>query len=463
MPATAATPEQLDELQEKYRETLAEQKALADAVKEKSGGIFSDDELKKFDELDALAEQFEQDIHQVSVSLSASDRFRKRKRFVETLGALFRNDPTPDRETSPDSLGTAPAGADEPRLWGTLGEQLSAIYAAGNPMLGNRVDERLTQMLSPTGSSEGVPSDGGFLVQQDFSTEILKRMYDVGQLLSRVRRIPVSANANGLKINAIDETSRATGSRLGGIRVYRKEEGEQGTGSKPKLRQIELTLKKLFGMWYATDELLADQTALGSVAQDGFAEEFSFANENELINGDGGAEMQGILGCSALVSVAAETGQAAATIVKENIDKMWARMWSRSMMNAVWLVNQDVFPQLFQLSQTTGTSGVPVWLPPGGINGSPLSTIYGRPVIPVEYCPTLGTVGDIMFVDLSQYVMIEKGGLQSDQSMHLRFDYGETAFRWIMRNDGKPTWRNALTPFKGSNTLSPYVALATRS
>lgn len=462
MPATAATPEQLDELQEKYRETLAEQKALTDTVKEKSGGLFGDDDLKKFNELDALAEQFEQDIHQVSVSLSATDRFKKRKRFVETLGSLFANDPTPDRLTSHDSLGNAPNGGDEPKLWKSLGEQLSAIYEAGNPMGGHRVDERLT-MLAPTGSSEGSPSDGGFLVQQDFSTEILKKMYDVGQLLSRVRRIPVSSSANGLKINAIDETSRATGSRLGGIRVYRKAEGDQGTGSKPKLRQIELTLKKLFGMWYATDELLADQTALGSVAQDGFAEEFSFANENELINGDGAAEMQGILGCSALVSVAAETGQAAATIVKENIDKMWSRMWSRSMQNAVWLVNQDVFPQLFQLSQTTGTAGVPVWMPPGGISGSPFSTIYGRPVIPVEYCPTLGTVGDIMFVDLSQYVMIEKGGLQSDQSMHLRFDYGETAFRWIMRNDGKPTWRSALTPFKGSNALSPYVALATRS
>ena len=37
---------------------------------------------------------------------------------------------------------------------------------------------------------------------------------------------------------------------------------------------------------------------------------------------------------------------AAATILKENIDKMWARCHSKWRAGAVWLVNQDVEPQL---------------------------------------------------------------------------------------------------------------------
>ena len=41
--------------------------------------------------------------------------------------------------------------------------------------------------------------------------------HDMGEILSRVNKIPISANANGIKIPGVDETSRATGSRWGGV------------------------------------------------------------------------------------------------------------------------------------------------------------------------------------------------------------------------------------------------------
>jgi len=164
------------------------------------------------------------------------------------------------------------------------------------------------------------------------------------------------------------------------------------------------------------------------------------------------------------VSVAKEVGQAAATVVYQNVLKMWSRMWAPSRGNAVWFINQDVEPQLMQLYMAVGTGGVPVWMPANGISGSPYATLFGRPIIPVEYCPTLGTVGDIMLVDLSQYEFIDKGGVQQTSSIHVSFLTGETAFRFMYRCNGMPEWKSALTPKSGSaNTLSPYVALATRS
>jgi hypothetical protein len=60
-------------------------------------------------------------------------------------------------------------------------------------------------------------------------------------------------------------------------------------------------------------------------------------------------------------------------------------------------------------------------------------------------------------------LLIEKDGLQTDQSMHVRFLYNEQAFRFIMRINGQPIWQSALTPYKGANTLSPYVTLAARA
>jgi HK97 family phage major capsid protein len=86
----------------------------------------------------------------------------------------------------------------------------------------------------------------------------------------------------------------------------------------------------------------------------------------------------------------------------------------------------------------------------------------GRPVIPVEYCSTLGTVGDIVLADLSQYIVIDKGGVQTAESIHVRFAYDERTFRATYRIDGQPWHRSAITPANGSNTQSPFVALATR-
>jgi HK97 family phage major capsid protein len=110
-----------------------------------------------------------------------------------------------------------------------------------------------------------------------------------------------------------------------------------------------------------------------------------------------------------------------------------------------------------------GTGGAPVFMPPGGLSGAPYGTLMGRPVIPVEYCATVGTEGDIILADLSQYLMIDKGGINAASSMHVRFIYDEMAYRFIYRVDGQPIWNSALTPKNGSNTLSPFVTLATRS
>jgi HK97 family phage major capsid protein len=87
----------------------------------------------------------------------------------------------------------------------------------------------------------------------------------------------------------------------------------------------------------------------------------------------------------------------------------------------------------------------------------------GRPVVPVEFCSTLGTKGDIILWDPSTYLVGTRGGMQSAVSMHVYFSTAEQQFRFILRMDGKPWWTSPLTPFKGSNTQSCVVTLATRA
>lgn len=350
----------------------------------------------------------------------------------------------------------------EKKPWRDFGEQMRAIRYACTP--GGPIDPRLApETRAASGLGETVPSDGGFLVQQDFSTELVRQMYEVGTIAGRCRRIPIGPNANGLKMNGIDETSRVDGSRWGGVRAYWEGEADTASASKPKFRQMSWTLKKLLAFCYTTDELLEDTTALGAILAQAFAEEMAFKLDDAIYNGNGAGLPLGIMNANCLVTVAKENGQAASTLVYENIVKMWSRMWGRSRANAVWFINQDIEPQLNSMSIAVGTGGVPVYMPAGGLSQSPYSQLYGRPVIPVEMAATLGTTGDIVLADMSQYLLVDKGGIANDYSVHVRFLYGEGTYRFVLRSDGQPLWASAKTPFKGSNTLSPFVALATRS
>ena len=348
----------------------------------------------------------------------------------------------------------------------SFGEQLQAIARASSP--GAPTDKRLVYSAETraTGMGESIPSEGGFLVQTDFASEILKKTYDTSVIFNRARKIPISGNSNGLKINYVDETSRADGSRWGGILLYWLEEAGTKTASKPKFGQIALSLKKIAGICYATDELLQDSSALGGIVTQGFAEELGFKLDDAMINGTGAGQPLGILNAPCLVTVAAETGQTGLTVIWENIMKMYAQFWSRSYANGVWYINQSVLTQLMSMTIPVGTGGIPVWMPANLAQGRPNSTLMGMPVIAVEQCSTLGTVGDIILADMTQFVCITKGGLQSAQSMHVRFIYDEQVFRFVYRVDGQPIWSASLTPYKDASTslpLGPFVTLAVRA
>ncbi len=345
--------------------------------------------------------------------------------------------------------------ATDSKVFASLGEQMMAVYRSASP--GGKVDGRLNTRAA-SGLNESNPSDGGFLVQHEFVNTLLKRTYETGVLASKVRRIPISGNNNGLKINSIDEDSRATGSRWGGVQTYWQDEADSLAGSRPKFKQIDLSLKKLTGLCYATDELLQDSAALEAVIKEAFAEEFGFKIDDAIIEGNGAGQPLGILKSGALVTVAKETSQTD-KITVENLIKMWNRLWPRSRANAVWYINQELEPYLYTL--TIGDK--PVYIPAGGLSEKPFATLFGRPVVPLEQCNAAGEVGDIILADIGQYLLIDKGGINQSSSIHVRFLYDENVFRFIYRIDGQPIWTKPLTPYKGSNTVSPFVTLAKRN
>ena len=393
-----------------------------------------------------LSEEEQKDIDKYEEEIRAWDESIGRAEKLLAIEPEDRSTEKPEVKPSPTK--------DTEKRFSSFGEQLMAAYRAAMP--GGKVDERLSTRAA-SGLNETTPSDGGFLVQQDFVTELLKRTYETGILASKVKKIPISTNANGMKINAIDEDSRANGSRWGGVQTYWEGEADEITASKPKFRQMELSLKKLTGLCYATDELLQDAAALEAVIRQAFAEEFGFKIDDAILSGSGEGEPLGILNSGAIVTVAKEASQTD-IITVENLIKMWNRLWSRSRANAVWYINQELEPYLYTLK----IGDKPVYIPAGGLSEKPYGTLFGRPVVPIEQCSAAGEVGDIILADIGQYLLIDKGGIKSASSIHVRFLYDENVFRFIYRVDGKPIWTKPLTPYKGSATVSPFVTLAKR-
>lgn len=408
--------------------------------------------LKIAERIEAMTATPEEEARAAEIVTQLADYDRKIAD-MEALKAMEMKDEMP--ATMPAQL------RQEPEKFKSLGEQLQAVARASGP--GAFMDNRLAPLAAAHGMNEGVSSQGGFLVQQDLAAGILTPMVEQGKILRRCQRIPISANANGIKINAVDQSSRADGYRWGGVNAYWAAEAGTVSASKPKLRQMTLDLKKLMALYYATDEVLADAAALTGLASQAFQQEMLYKAEDAVIRGTGAGQPKGILSDSGVyVEVSKESNQAADTVVFENIVKMYARMWPGGMSNAVWFVNQDVLPQLFSMSLDVGTGGVPVFLPPGGASASPYGTLMGRPIEVIEQADTVGDLGDIMFLDLSQYLLAEKGGVEAASSIHVYFAYDETTFRFIWRLDGQPAWNSYVTPANSTSYISPFIVLEAR-
>lgn len=321
------------------------------------------------------------------------------------------------------------------------------------------IDNRLIQNAPTTVSTEGTGADGGFAVPPEFRSEITRLVMGEDSVIARTDQLTTGSN---FMVLPKDETT--PWQTTGGIQSYWEGENNQLTQSKVALEQDSIRLNKLTTLVPVTEELLADASGIDSYLRSKVPEKMDYKIHDALINGNGVGRPTGVLQSGALVTVAKEGSQAADTVVYENIVKMWSRMYGPARRNAVWMINQDIEPQLFTMSFEGTSSSVPAYMPAGGLSGSPYGMLMGRPVIESQACQTLGDLGDIILVDWSKYRTIQKTeGMRSDVSMHLWFDYDTLAYRFIIRLAGNGWYSSPITPANSANTLSPFVTLAARA
>ncbi|MFC5353548.1 phage major capsid protein [Azospirillum himalayense] len=435
----------IENLRARQQELQAEAEAIVNAADEE-GRDLTEDELES-------VQASKTEIDKLSKQIAA------REAIQITNGPGRRTAPEPSNgpATGPrQTIAPTPRNSDPRHGFRNFGEFAKTVMDAGS-----RNESALTRMsnVASTYGNEGAGADGGFLVPPEFRRSIWQKVMNEDNLLTRCEQLVTGSNS---MVVPKDETTPWQTS--GGIQVYWESEAAQATQSKPALETTTMRLNKLLGLVPITDELREDAPGLESWLNAKAPAKMVSAINTAIVSGNGVGKPLGILSAPSLVTVAKENSQAADTIVFNNISKIWSRMYAPCRRNAVWLINQDIEPQLDALAFPGTGTAVPVYLPAGGLSTSPYATLKGRPVIPVEACKTLGDLGDIILVDLSQYYALTKGqDIKTDVSMHLFFDQAITAFRFMFRVTGQPAWGSSITPQNGNSTRSWAVALAERA
>jgi HK97 family phage major capsid protein len=350
----------------------------------------------------------------------------------------------------------------------SIAEYCQAIKAEATPgTQKNRVTllhklEVVRSFQNAFGSED--PGAGGFLIPEIMRSELLQLALEDSIVRSRATVIPMSTLS--VPIPTVDDTSHVS-SIFGGVTFSWTEEAAALSESTATFGKVTLLAKKLTGYFTVPNELLADAPAFSGWFDTKVPAGLAWFEDVAFMTETGAGTPQGFINSPGSVQVAKESGQTAATIVWENIVKMYARMLPTSLPSAVWIASIDTFPQLATMALSVGTGGGPVWIGGYGNSGgasAPPMTILGRPVVFTEKVSALGTTGDINFVDLSYYLIGDRQAVAVSASTDYLFANDKTAYRIIERVDGRPWLQTALTPHNNSSsTLSAFVQLATRS
>lgn len=303
--------------------------------------------------------------------------------------------------------------------------------------------------------AEGAGNTGGYLVPEEYKTEILRVNLENSVVRNNGARI-IQMNSNVASFPALDMSSNANGSIYGGATAYWGKENTSITESQPSFDNVKLEVNKLTAYVEDSNELEQDAiTNMGSLLTMMYGEVLAFEEDYAFINGDGVNKPLGILTAPCLVSVSRAT---ASQIHPSDIVNMIAR-FRGSLDRAVFVVNQSALPQIYQLRDENGNY---IWHPgmSGSISSKAMGTIYGIPMKVSEKAPALGTKGDLILADWSHYLIGDRGGLRTDYSQHFKFQSDQMAYRCIKRVDGQPWLKSAITPRNGGSTLSPFVTIA---
>ncbi|KKN09780.1 hypothetical protein LCGC14_1043170 [marine sediment metagenome] len=324
------------------------------------------------------------------------------------------------------------------------------------------------QFRAAVGSDEHGGYDygrGGAAIPVTLLPGMLQLGFEGDPTTGRTQMVPMASPVVSLLARVDKDHSTSVS---GGFTVTRRPETVDISSSRTQLERVKLEAAGLFGLAFATNELLTDSPiSFVAIIEAGFRDQFAHEVLKEKLRGTGADQYLGALTALASATLGptvAVTRTTTSEIKADDVVNMRSRCWGYQ--NAIWIANHDCYPMMSKLAHIITDGGAtPV--------GAGAITLYqqslvedrpdmllGRPVFYSEYASSLGVAGDLGLYNWSQFLEGLYQPLQGAESVHVRFVQHESAFKFWLRNAGAPWWRTAMTPNQSSTTLSPFVIIA---
>jgi HK97 family phage major capsid protein len=381
---------------------------------------------------------------------------------------------SPDHRGRPRGLGMGPAyvaiaaAAGHPTPLGKVShegiEKAHGFYTVqkaashGIPTRGGQV--RKVALAESSGTA------GGYVIPPQYQSELLTLAAEDGFIEEKCKSLPMTGRSVEWPMLDIT-TAQSTGTSpyFGGVLATWQPEAVSYAETEPAFRLSTWTAWDLTLYAVASNQLLADNgIGLDALLTQLFSQAVTWYKEYAFLTGTGsGAKMPlGILNAPATIL---QSRSAPGQFRLADAAAMMSRLHVRSWDSACWIMHQSVLPQMLLMTANAASGDRLVNLSPigdgkygGAVQKFPKVFLNGLPIYFTEKLPTLGTTGDVVLVDWSQYVIGNRMELQIDVSPHFLFRTNQMAWRVIARCDGKPWLNNSITDANGW-TSSPFVVL----
>lgn len=301
----------------------------------------------------------------------------------------------------------------------TFGEVVAAAFKA-RTCHDDAKRDRLLATISRT-MTEGLSGgQGGFAVAYGLADDVFDRARQTDGPWKRANWWPVKTYE--WRFPVVNETGLASGKRFGGLTSqWGLSETQEPAPSDGKLANITFKNERLLIFTNISHDLFADSESLSRWLYYAACAEFRYAIEAAMILGvENGVGPVGVIGAPWTVVVPKDSGQTAGTITASNIDNLWAAISPENSENCVFHANKATISYIDKLAQS-GQFPEGLYFP-RGYTGNQYATIKGCDLIPNNFCPNVGTPGDLIAVDWSDYVLTYVRPKPTDSSLTFLID-----------------------------------------
>jgi len=191
--------------------------------------------------------------------------------------------------------------------------------------------------------TEGTAADGGYLVPEEFSSEVLRIAEDYGVARSRCRVVPMTRDTQNWPTVSSS------------VSVTWPGEATAGTAAQPTLGTVQLLAKTAVGLTLLSNELLEDATPdVVTLLEELFAEALAGEEDNQLFNGTG-SPFTGILQSGSVTATTMATGDTAFSNIDAGyLSDMIASVKTTTLPNPAFFMHRTVWNYVRKLQDTAG-------------------------------------------------------------------------------------------------------------